>query len=222
MSMRRSLGRVHDEQLRTLDPGLVDRRVGGRRAVRSASSGPSSSRSPPCIHAASSSGPPSTTGMRSWTGAQTAFAVVVRIVADGTHSPSIFVRVAQPGEREQLAAVDAVVERHARLALLLRPQPLVPAVGDDEAAPLRPPSSREKTFLLAHRLRARVDHQRPRRSSLGRGTRPQRTARGPFVRDDEDVLGRADVEAAERRRASSASPSSKRSPTSRGPTWVSV
>ena len=28
--------------------------------------------------------------MRSWTGAQTSLAVVVRIVADGTHSPSIF------------------------------------------------------------------------------------------------------------------------------------
>jgi hypothetical protein len=34
--------------------------------------------------------------MRSWTGAEIAFAVVVRIVADGTHSPSILATSQSP------------------------------------------------------------------------------------------------------------------------------
>ena len=41
------------------------------------------------------------------------------------------------GEREQRAVVDAEVEGLARLARLLRLQPLVPAVGDLQRAPLR-------------------------------------------------------------------------------------
>ena len=109
--------------------------------------------------------------------------------------------VAEPGEREQRAAVDAVVERHARLALLLRSQPLVPAVGDHEAAPLRALEQAREDLLLRHRLRARVDQQGPLPHLLGprRHEAPAHRARA-LVGDDEDVLGRADVEAAERGR----------------------
>ena len=46
--------------------------------------------------------------------------------------------VPQPGEREQRPAVDGVAERHALAARALGAQPLVPAVGDDQAAAIGP------------------------------------------------------------------------------------
>jgi len=50
----------------------------------------------PSSHAASSSGPASTTGIRSWTGAQTSLARVVRIVAEAMKSSPIFVQPKSP------------------------------------------------------------------------------------------------------------------------------
>jgi len=65
--------------------------LAGRAVVRAAASGAvSSGSSAPASHAASSSDPASTTGIRSWTGAQTSLALVVRIVADVTQSSRIF------------------------------------------------------------------------------------------------------------------------------------
>ncbi len=94
LELRRGLGRRHVEQLRPLDARLVDRGVRGQRrrsgrrpAARAARPARrrrarrSATRPPP-------RGRRARTGMRSWTGAQTALALVVRIVAESTRSPA--------------------------------------------------------------------------------------------------------------------------------------
>ena len=110
----------------------------------------------------------------------------------------------QPGEREQLAAVDRVAERHPRLLGVLGAQPLVPAVGEHQAAAVRTGEQVGERLLVGDGLAARVD----RRVALAELLRPgghEPPADGAHLalallgRDDRDLLGRADVEAPERR-----------------------
>ena len=75
----------------------------------------------------------------------------------------------QPGERERRTAVDRVAERDPVALLVLGLQPLVPAVGQDQAAPLRTGVELGERRLGGDGLRAAVDRRealqlaRPRR-----------------------------------------------------------
>ena len=79
-------------------PAVLTAGLAGATAVRSASSGAISPSLSPASHAASSSGPASTHGIRSCTGAATAFAAVVRIRAEWIRSPPIRRRPQMPAK----------------------------------------------------------------------------------------------------------------------------
>ena len=124
-------------------PGLVDARVRGRRghAVGVERAGTARARRRATAsgdsHAASASGPGRITGMRSCSRATTG------VGRAGQHRRAReplalgLGPAPQPGERERLAAVDREAERDARRLLVLRAQPLVEAVGEDQAAAAR-------------------------------------------------------------------------------------
>ena len=98
------LGRRRLDQLRALHPRAVDRRVGrrARRCARRRAARTARDRRRRPATRPPRPGPASTTGIRSWTGAQTSLARVVRIVADAIQSSPIL-RASRTARRTRTA-----------------------------------------------------------------------------------------------------------------------
>ena len=94
------------------------------------------------------------------------------LVADAALAP-------QPREREQRAAVDRVAERRPRALRVLGPQPLVPAVGEHEAAVRGVADQRREQALAraASPTRALIGSGPARSLRAQGGISPQRSAR---------------------------------------------
>ena len=147
--------------------------LAGRTTISCGGSGESSSRAAELSREASqachASRPARTPGMRSWIGRASSLAAQVMIVQSGPRHRRARSSSSR-GRRSKKGSLSAREKCSGpfRLAGILGPLPLVPAVGQDQAAVARPRNQAAVGRPLVERLGARVDHRKARIELLGR------------------------------------------------------